>query len=68
VTGGYLENIKKTTQGSITIPVGETRTVRTGLFLGFGPIKIIAKVINVEKIVNGIQFFIFSFIGNKDIL
>lgn len=62
VTGGILGKISKISQGTIEVPAGESRTVGTGLFFGFGPIMITAKVANEEKAATGIQFIIFSLV------
>jgi hypothetical protein len=60
VKGGILGMIDKTVDGSVDIPVGESKTVGTGLFFGFGSITVSAKVADVEKSCEGIHFIIFS--------
>jgi hypothetical protein len=62
VTGGILGKISKISQGTIEVPVGESRTVGTGLFFGLGPIAITAQVADEEKTATGIQFIIFSMV------
>jgi len=58
--GGILGMIDKSVNGSVDIPVGESKTVGTGLFFGFGSITVSAKVADVEKTEDGMQFIIFS--------
>ncbi len=62
IEGGILQRINKTVNGTIDIPVGESGTVRTGLFFGFGPIAITVKAADEEKIAEGTQFIIFSMV------
>ena len=67
VEGGILGIINKTVKGTIDIPAGDTVTVITGMFLGFGPIFINAKVAD-EKKAEEIQILIFSIVKKKGIL
>jgi len=61
VKGGFLGMISKTTKGTIDVIEPESsETVGTGQLFGLGLIVIIVKVIDVEKIVEGTQFIIFS--------
>jgi hypothetical protein len=60
VKGGILGMIDKTADGSVDIPVGESKTVGAGIFFGFGHITISVKVADVEKEGEGTQFIIFS--------
>ena len=60
VEGGILELINTTVNGTIGILAGESKTVRTGLFFGFGPITISVKVADVEETAEGTQFIIFT--------
>jgi len=60
VEGGILGLINKTVSGTIDILTGESKTVKTGLFFGLGPIAITVKVAVIEKVAEGTQFFIFT--------
>jgi len=62
VEGGILGLLNKTVNGTIDIPMGEARTVSTGLLFGLGPIAITAKVADEEKTAEGMQFIIFSIV------
>jgi len=63
VEGGILGRINKTANGTVDVPAGELITiVKTGLFFGFGPISIIAKVANEEQTATGTQLIIFSMV------
>ena len=62
VEGGILGLINTNVNGTIDIPMGEARTVSTGLFLGLGPITIIARANDKEKTATGTQFIIFSMV------
>lgn len=54
VEGGIFGYINTTVDGTIDVPMGETRTVTTGLFLGLGPFTIIVKANDKEKTATGI--------------
>ena len=62
VVGGILGMINTTVDGTIDIPMGETRTVSTGLFLGLGPFTVTARADDVEKTATGIilLFYVIS--------
>jgi subtilisin family serine protease len=62
VQGGMLGMINKTKNGTITIPAGESKTVSTGMLLGFGGISINTRVAGIEKTINGTQLFIFTMV------
>jgi hypothetical protein len=62
VKGGILGLINKTVNGTIDSPMGESRTVSTGLFLGLGPITITARAADKEKTATGI-ILLFYVIG-----
>ncbi len=62
VEGGIFKMINFTEEGSIDVPMGETRTVSTALFLGLGPISVTAKANEVEKTAIGFQVVILSMI------
>jgi len=64
VDGGIFGMINKNVNGTIDIiPTGKSKTVGTGLFLGFGGIQINAKVLETEKIVVGTQLIFFTIIN-----
>ncbi|MBN2599148.1 MAG: FG-GAP repeat protein [Candidatus Thermoplasmatota archaeon] len=62
IEGGKLGRINKTVDETVDILIGKTKTVRTGIFFGFGAISISARVIHEEKIVEGTQFIILSMV------
>jgi hypothetical protein len=62
VEGGILGRINKTVNGTIDIPVGESKTVGTGMLFGFGAISITAKVADEEQTATGTQIIIFSMV------
>jgi hypothetical protein len=65
VEGGILGLINKVAEGTIDIiPVGQSTSVKTGIFLGFGPIMITASVGALEKIADGKQIIIFSMVDD----
>jgi hypothetical protein len=64
IEGGILGRINKTMNGTIDIPMGEARTVSTGLFLGLGPFTIIARAADKEKTATGFVF-LFLVLGVK---
>ena len=49
VQGGLLGRINKTVNGTIDIPVGGSKTVKTGMLFGFGAITISAKIADEEQ-------------------
>jgi hypothetical protein len=62
VEGGILGQINVTADNAIDIPAGDTITVGTGMFLGFGPISITVKVADEEQTATGTQLLIFSLV------
>ncbi len=64
VDGGVLGLIKKTAEGTVDVPAGDSTTVRTGIVLGFGPITITARVAATEKTATGTQFIVFSMVND----
>jgi hypothetical protein len=62
VKGGILGLINKTVNGTIDIPVGESKIVGTGMLLGFGAISITVKVADEEQTAEGTQIVIFSMV------
>ncbi len=60
--GGVHRYINKTINGQIDILQGKTRIIRTGLFIGFGPIIFTVRVADLEKTIEVVQFLIFSII------
>jgi hypothetical protein len=62
VKGGIFGHINTTVNGTIDVPIGETRTVTTGLFLGLGPFTIIARANDVEKTGTG-KILLFYVLG-----
>ena len=62
VEGGIFEMINKTINGTIDVAAGVSKTVRTGLFFGFGPIAITAKITNGEITAEGTQVLIFTMV------
>jgi subtilisin family serine protease len=62
VRGGILGLINKTVNGTINIPAGGSKTVGTGMLLGFGAISITAKVADEELTATGTQLIIFSMV------
>jgi hypothetical protein len=63
VKGGILGRIDKTESGSIDIPAGGSKTVKTGIFFGFGAISITVKVVDEEKTEKGTQLIIFTMLN-----
>jgi hypothetical protein len=55
VEGGILGLINKTESGGVDIPAGESVTIFTGWFIGFGPITITVKVADEEQTATGWQ-------------
>jgi parallel beta-helix repeat protein len=66
VRGGILGLINTTVDGLIDIPRGESRTVRTGPFIGLGPFTVFAKVNDDEREATGIilLFYVIHVTGN----
>jgi hypothetical protein len=62
VQGGILSLIHKTINGSVDIAKGETKTVGSGMFLGFGGIEVTVTVDDQTKAADGTQFFIFTLV------
>jgi subtilisin family serine protease len=62
VEGGIQGLINKTVSGTVDIKAGESQTVSTGLFFGFGGIIISAKADIVGKAVKGTQLIIYSMV------
>jgi hypothetical protein len=62
VQGGILGLMHKTLNGTVDIAKGETKTVGTGMLLGFGGIQITAIVDEGTKTVDGTQLFIFTMV------
>ncbi len=62
VDGGILSLLHKTNEGMTNVTAGATATVGTGIFLGFGPITITARVGSEEHTATGTQFLIYSFV------
>ena len=60
VEGGMFGLINKTVNGTIDIPAGKTVTVKSGMFLGFGPIEIAVWVADVVQVTSGNQFIVFT--------
>jgi len=66
VEGGILGFITKTAEGIIdAIPAGQSTTMKTGMFLGLGPISITARVGALEKTAQGKQIIIFSMLDEE---
>jgi hypothetical protein len=65
VKGGLLGLINKTMNGTIDILAGESKTVKTGLFFGLGPIAITVKAADINETTEGIYLFIYSIVGDK---
>ena len=60
----FLGLSKKTTEGTIDVPMNGLSTVRTSVFFGFGPIMITARVDALEKTATGTQVIIFSMVDD----
>lgn len=66
VEGGALGLITKTAEGIIdSISAGQSTTMKTGMFLGLGPISITARVGALEKTAQGKQVIIFSMLDDE---
>ncbi len=69
VDGGLLGLITKTAEGTIeSILAGESTSVKTGVFIGFGKITITARVDAEEETAEGKQFIIFSHVNSTPFL
>jgi hypothetical protein len=65
VDGGMLGLIKKVAEGNVdVIPAGESFTVKTGIFFGFGTLSITARVGAVEKTATGTQLVVLSMVND----
>jgi len=62
VEGGILGLVNKTVSGTVNIKAGESQTISTGLFFGFGSIVISARADIVGKAVRGTQLVIYSMV------
>jgi hypothetical protein len=62
VNGGLLWMINKTLNGTINIPAGQTKTVGTGMLIGFGALTITAKVADEEQTTTGFQIIVYSMV------
>jgi PKD repeat protein len=60
VQGGLLGRIDKTVNGTIDIPAKGSKTMKTGMLFGFGPITISAKIADVSQTATGMQIMFFS--------
>jgi hypothetical protein len=61
VEGGFFGLINKVAEGTIdSIPAGQSTSVKTGVFFGFGPILITARVGALEKTAEGKQILVLS--------
>lgn len=65
VDGGLFGLIQKVAEGSIDVSAGSSTTVKTGIFLGIGPIVITARVGAVEKTGSGKQIIVFSMVNDE---
>ncbi|MCU0850510.1 MAG: PKD domain-containing protein [Candidatus Thermoplasmatota archaeon] len=69
VEGGILGLVNKVAEGTIDIiPAGQSTSVKTGVFLGFGPILITVRVGASEKTAEGKQVIIFSKVNDEQFL
>ena len=69
VEGGILGLVNKVAEGTIDIiPAGQSTSVKTGLFLGFGPILITVRAGASEKTAEGKQVIIFSKVNDEQFL
>ena len=65
VEGGILGLAKRTTEGTVDIPAGESKAVRSGMLLGLGPLAITVRVGPDEKTATGTQFIVFSIVNDS---
>ena len=63
VLGGTFGRINKTVKETIDIPIGESKTVRTRMLFGIGPITIIARIADEEQTAKGKQIIIFTIVN-----
>ncbi len=63
ITGGILEMINETISDKIDIKAKETKSVKSGLLFGLGPIKVTVKAGYDEKTVDGTQIIIFTLVN-----
>jgi hypothetical protein len=69
VEGGILGLVNKVAEGTIDIiPAGQSTSVKTGVFLGFGPILITVRAGASEKTAEGKQVIIFSKVNDEQFL
>ena len=69
VEGGILGLVNKVVEGTIDIiPAGQSTSVKTGVFLGFGPILITVRAGASEKTAEGKQVIIFSKVNDEQFL
>ncbi len=59
VEGGFFQMARMTTSGTVDVAPGETKNVTSGIFLGLGPITIVASVNDAEKTSTGILLLFF---------
>ncbi len=62
VKGGLLHLINKTVTGTIDIPAGKTKSVKSGMILGFGPIEIAVWVADAVQVTSGNQLIVFTIV------
>lgn len=62
VQGGLLGRIDTTVNGTIDIPAKGSKTMKTGMLFGFGPITISAKIADVSQTATGTQILFFSMV------
>ena len=61
--------INKVAEGTIdSIPAGQSTSVKTGVFFGFGPILITARVGALEKTAEGKQVLVLSRVNDDQFL
>jgi hypothetical protein len=60
VIGGVFGRIDKIVNGIIDISAGESKTVKTGNYFGLGQIRITVKVAEIEKMIWGEKYLIFT--------
>ncbi len=60
VQGGILHRMNYTLNGTFDIAVGETKTIQTSMFFGFGGIQVTTTVGDATKIARGTQVLILS--------
>jgi hypothetical protein len=66
VRGGILGKINKTIDGTLDLLPGESKTVSTGPFFGFGGLQIIATADQSTKTAVGTQLFFFTIVKKID--